>query len=214
LDNWKKGVTDGGATVIDLTDTMLAHKNDEHKIWHKTDSHWTEYGAYLGYVELMNYIAQKFPDAAPRPSSDFEFYHHEMLIGDIYSRLNLESSDVRETSSYARFKFDPPHFNKDYNKGHLGLDLYTRGRLYIIHDRVSFEHTTNSDMPGNLPSIYVMRDSFEGPLHAFYTDRFSTATFQGMWGYGNFNVGAISRLDPDYVLYVISERNLKNVLYN
>ena len=214
LRQWKKGVTDGGATVLDLSDVMMAHKNDEYKIWHKTDSHWTEYGAYLAYVELMNYIAQRFSDAAPRPRSDFEFYNMETDIGDIYMRLEIEVSDLKETTSFARFNFDPPHFNPDFNKGHLGMDLYERGNIYIIHDRLAFEHTTKSNVKGNLPSVYVMRDSFEGCLHAFYTDRFSTATFQSMWSYGYFDTKEISRLNPDYILYVISERNLKNVLYN
>jgi len=83
-----------------------------------------------------------------------------------------------------------------------------------IHARVQFPHTTNSNVAGQkLPSVYVFRDSFEGPIHAFYTDRFSTATFKGMWDYG-FNLNEIARNDPDYILYVISERNIKNVLYN
>ena len=214
LRQWKKGVTDGGATVLDLTDIMMEHKNDEYKIWHKTDSHWTEYGAYLGYVELMNYISQKFPDAAPRPRSDFEFYNTERDIGDIYKRLEIDMSDLSETTTFVKLNFDPPHFNPDYRKGHLGLDLYDRRSLYIIHDKVSFEHTTNSNMPGKLPSVYVMRDSFEGCLHALYTDRFSTATFQAMWNYGHFETNKIAKLNPDYILYVISERNIKNVLYN
>ncbi|MCL2816011.1 MAG: hypothetical protein FWD23_15555, partial [Oscillospiraceae bacterium] len=49
LRRWTQGVTAGGATVIDLGDVMAAHKNDEYKIWHYTDSHWTEYGAYIAY---------------------------------------------------------------------------------------------------------------------------------------------------------------------
>ena len=214
LRQWKKGVTDGGATVIDLSDVMMAHKNDEYKIWHKTDSHWTEYGAYLGYVELMNYIARDFPDAAPRPRSDFEFYNLERDIGDIYMRLEIDVSDLKETTSFVNMNFDPPHFNPQFNKGHLGLELYEPRNIYIIHDRVAFEHTTKSNMPGKLPSAYIMRDSFEGCLHAFYTDRFSSATFQSMWSYGYFDTKEISRLNPDYIIYVISERNLKNVLYN
>ncbi|MCL2096558.1 MAG: hypothetical protein FWH10_06605 [Oscillospiraceae bacterium] len=214
LDQWKRGVTAGGATVIDLTDLMMANKTGEYKIWHKTDSHWTEYGAYLGYTQLMNYIARRFPDAAPRPRSDFEFYNRDNGIGDIYGRLHLEPANLIEYTTFARFNFDPPHFNPNYNKGHLGMDLYNPVRTYIIHDRVAFQHTTNTNLTGlYLPSVYVMRDSFEGPLHAFYLDRFSTATFTSMWNY-NFNAAEIAGVNPDYVLYVISERNIKGVIYN
>jgi len=213
LDQWSGAVRAGGGTVLDLTDLMRNHKNDEYKIWHYTDSHWTEYGAYLGYNALMNYIARSFPDAAPRPRSDFEFYNTEIDIGDIAVRIGVDHSALKEYTTFANFNFDPPHFNSDFNKGHLGRDLYNRNNSYIIHARVAHQHTTNSNMPGNLPSVYVMRDSFEGPLHAFYTDRFSTATFAGMWDY-NFNAAEIARLNPDYVLYVISERNIRNVMFN
>ena len=211
---WKDAVTAGGATVIDLYDVMLSHKNDEFKIYQKTDSHWTEYGAYLAYVEMMNHIAKKFPDAAPRPRSNFEFYNKEMNFGDIYPRLELDVSALKETTVFANFKFDPPHFNPKYDKGHLGMDLYKPGTLDINHDNVSFGHTTESNASGNLPSAYILRDSYEGALHAFYTDRFSTATFQGMWGYGWFDTGSIVRVDPDYIICVVGERNMKGILYH
>ena len=217
LRQWKQGATAGGATVIDLTDVMMAHKYDEFKIWHKTDSHWSEYGAYLGYVELMNYIAKKFPDAAPRPRSDFEFYNKEVNFGDIYATLGLELSDLCETSVFVNFKFDPPHFNPDYDTGHVNIydeNCIMRMSVRPLHVRVQFQHITESNLKGlKLPSVYIFRDSFEGPLHAFYTDRFSYANYRGMWNY-NFNLNEIVKENPDYILYIISERNIKNVLYN
>ncbi|MCL2517954.1 MAG: DHHW family protein, partial [Oscillospiraceae bacterium] len=66
LDQYIKGLTDGGATVIDLRDVMVAHKTDDLKLFHKTDSHWTEYGAWIAYCELMNHIAKKWEAAKPR----------------------------------------------------------------------------------------------------------------------------------------------------
>jgi hypothetical protein len=165
----------------------------------------------------MNHIAQRFPDAAPRPRSDFEFYNRQVNFGDIFATLGLTLSDLRETTTFANFRFDPPRFHPDYDGGHINLydqDCVMQMSARLIHSRVQFPHTTNTNLPGlNLPSAYILRDSFEGPLHAFYTDRFSTATFAGMWDY-NFNVGEIVRLNPDYVLYVISERNIKNVMFN
>lgn len=215
LSQWKEAVTDGGATVIDLTKVMTDHKKDEFKIWHKTDSHWTEYGAYLAYVELMNYIAKEYPDAAPRPASDFEFYNQEVNFGDISHRLELDPSDLKETTAFVNFKFDPPHFNKDFDKGHLGMDLYKKDTIDINHDRVSFAHVTNSNVQDkNLPSAYILRDSFEGALHAFYTDRFSTATFQAMWSLGFFDTNSIVKANPDYIICVVGERNLAGSVVN
>jgi len=216
LGQWKAGVTAGGATVIDLTDIMMAHKDDEMKIWHKTDSHWSEYGALIAYEELMKYIGQRFPDAAPRPRSDFEVYNKEVNFGDIYATLGMTLSDLNETSTFVDFKFDPPHYNPEYETGHVNLfdqDCSMRMSVRLIHARVQFEHTTESNLKGlKLPSAYFFRDSFEGPLHAFYTDRFSKAKFKGMWDY-RYNLNDIVKENPDYIIYVINERNIRNVMY-
>ena len=217
LRQWKEAVTSAGATVLDLTDLMFAHKYDEFKLWHKTDSHWTEYGAFLGYEALMNHIAQKFPDAAPRPITDFEFSNIEVNFGDIYATIGLNLSDLRETTTFVKFNFDPPHYNPDYNTGHVNIydqNCVMKMSARPIHARVQFAHTTQTNLTGlNLPNAYFFRDSFEGPLHAFYTDRFANATFKGMWDY-NFNLNQVVNTNPDYIIYIISERNIKNVLYN
>ena len=203
---WGSAVTAGGATVIDLTDLFMEHKNDEFKLFQKTDTHWTEYGALFGYNALMNYIGQKFPDALPRPSSDFEVYKKEYNCGDIYSRFDLDQSKLKETTSLVKFNFDPPGKR---------LDLYENGNcLNLVHAKVSMSQTTNTNLKGlKLPKAYFFRDSFEGTLHDFITDRFDTATFNGMWDY-NFNINKVTAANPDYIIYVISERNIKNVLYN
>ena len=133
------------------------------------------------------------------------------------SALGLESVRIPILSSFANFKFDPPHFNPDYNTGHVNIydqDCAMKMSVRIIHAKVQFNQTTHTNLNNlNLPSVYVLRDSFEGPLHAFITDRFSAATFKDMWDY-DFSATKIANLNPDYVLYVISERNIKNVLYN
>jgi hypothetical protein len=202
---WKEGVTAGGATVIDLTDTMIAHKSDEFKIFHYTDSHWTEYGAMIGYNELMKYIAQKFPDAAPRPASDFTVYNKRAFFGDIYKTLNLPKNCLRETSAFVNFNFNPPG-------GHINLydDV---GSVCLVHERVSNAQTTNTNEEGNFPSAYIFRDSFAGPLHAFMTDRFSEATWKAMWDY-HFRATEIAQKNPDYVIYIVNERNIKELLRN
>jgi hypothetical protein len=217
LKQWKQALsTVDGMTVLDMTDLMYSYKNHEFKIWHKTDSHWTEFGAFLGYEVLMKHIAQKFPDAAPRPITDFEFNNIEVNFGDIYATLGLSISDLRETTTFVNFKFDPPHYNPDYNTGHVNIydqNCALKMSARPIHARVQFGHTTQTNLSGlKLPTAYFFRDSFEGPLHAFYTDRFETATFRGMWDYG-FNATQLANMNPDYIIYILSERNIKAVLY-
>jgi len=202
---WEGAVKAAGATVIDLTDLFMEHKHDEFKIFQRTDTHWTEYGALLGYNTLMSYIGQKFPDAAPRPSSDFEISNKEFYWGDMYSRFYMEPSDLKEVTATVKFNFTPPGGR---------VDLYENGNcLNLMHAKVSMAQTTHTNLTGNFPSVYIYRDSFAGPLHAFITDRFSTATFVSMWNY-DWKLNDIVSKNPDYVLYIINERNIVNVMYN
>jgi hypothetical protein len=211
LRQWKGAVTKAGATVIDLTDVLMANRTGEYKIFHKTDSHWTEYGAMLGYNELMKYIGQKFPDAAPRPSSDFTPVNVRSNFGDIYKTLGLNLTDLYETSTFIQYNYKPPSVDSIYKDGRL--DLYDGNSVCPVHARVQSAQTVHTDLPGKFPTAYIFRDSFAGQLHGFLMDRFSTATWKGMWDY-NFNLKEISDINPDYIIYIISERNIKAVLYN
>ena len=200
---WVQGITEGGATVIDLLDTMTRHKNDEFKIFHFTDSHWTEYGAMLAYTDLMNYIAQRFPDAAPRPASDFRVYNRRAYFGDIYKTLDLPKTALREYSAFVDFNFTSP-----CGKINLYDDVDS---VCLVHERISRAQTTMTNLQGNFPKAYIFRDSFAGPIHAFLTDRFSEANWLAMWDY-RFRASDIAEFDPDYVIYIISERNIPEMM--
>jgi len=202
---WEGAVTAAGATVVDLTDLFMQHKNDDFKIFQQTDTHWTEYGAMLGYNALMSYIGQKFPDALPRPSSDFEVSNKEFNWGDMFSRFNLQPSDLKDTTAVVKFNFDVPGGR---------VDLYQDGNcLNLVHALVSMAETLHTNLTGNFPSVYIYRDSFAGPFQAFISDRFSTAYYTPMWDY-TWRLNDIVKQNPDYVLYIINERNIPAVLYN
>ena len=203
-DQFIDAMNGAGVTVIDLREVMLEHKYDEFKIFHRTDSHWSDYGAYFGYVKLMEYIARKFPDAAPRPPSDFEFYNKKVYFGDIYATLGLERNVLKEYTTFVKFKFEPP--------GGFRY-IYDGNSVVINHNITNKFQTTESNLTGlNLPSAYIIRDSFCGPIFNFLTDRFSKITWQAMWDY-SFNLDRISKLAPDYVIYIINERNIKNIMH-
>jgi len=152
----------------------------------------------------MEYIARKFPDAAPRPPSDFEFYNKKVYFGDIYATLGLERNVLKEYTTFVKFKFEPP--------GGFRY-IYDGNSVVINHNITNKFQTTESNLTGlNLPSAYIIRDSFCGPIFNFLTDRFSKITWQAMWDY-SFNLDRISKLAPDYVIYIINERNIKNIMH-
>ena len=66
-------LTEAGVTVLDMRETLTEHKNDSLPIFYDYDSHWTDYGAYLAYVELFDYISDRYPEATPRKFDEFNW---------------------------------------------------------------------------------------------------------------------------------------------
>ena len=54
--------------MLDLREPLRRAK-PEHRVYHRTDTHWNEAGAYVGYTEILRALKPWFPDmnAEPRP---------------------------------------------------------------------------------------------------------------------------------------------------
>lgn len=217
--------TSCGAKVIYPLDTMKTHKNDGvgYKIYSHTDSHWTTYGAYWGVYELMNYISgtnSEFASAKPRTVADMGFYVTELYGGD--ALFSFDSTPGFEDKNLA-----------DYNNGLTSNTKYkelttlynrvmptdtlskiTRNKKSIYLNKANEAATTFTNPNGNgLPSAVIVRDSFGRTPYDMINDRFSMVT----WLAENDYTGVISATftnSPDYVIYVVSERNLLKVMLN
>lgn len=102
-DQVKQALIECGVTVIDLRAVFGVEAegvtpvegNDEYPLFYKTHSGWSDYAAYLAYTEVMNYISEAFPDAAPRALEEFTKNEVEnALLGDLayYFNLNKENA--------------------------------------------------------------------------------------------------------------------------
>ena len=197
-----KAAKDAGATVIDVTDALLEHKKDEYKLFHKTDSHWTEYGAWVAYTELMNYISEKWADAKPRTFDEMGFYEKDVDGGDMPYYLGLDTKKVREVDVFSNPNFELPITLPKYISDHA---------LNMNHDTTPKYKDVKSNRT-NLPSAYVMRDSYGIALYDMLAERFNRTVYESMWSYG-FDMDKIKGLNVDYVIVIIAERNLNDVLY-
>lgn len=81
----------------------------------KTDHHWTDEGAYTGYVELMKQIKKDFPNLTVTSQKDFELFYSnkirihqgEMFEGISYKLMNLHDKSLLDTQ-YKYFKYNKP----------------------------------------------------------------------------------------------------------
>ena len=197
-----KAAKDAGATVINVTDSLLAHKEDGYKLFHKTDSHWTEYGAWVAYTDLMNYISETWADAKPRTFDEMGFYTKDVDGGDMPYYLGLDIKKVRETAVFSNPNFELPISLPKHVSDH-GLNMN--------HDTTPKYKDVKSNRD-NLPSAYIMRDSYGIALYDMLAERFNRTVYESMWSY-SFDTDKIKGLNVDYVIIVIAERNLGDVLY-
>ena len=202
-EQFENAAIEAGATVIDLYDLLLEHRDDEFKIFHKTDSHWTDYGAYWGYTALMDYISESWPDAAPLGiDGNFEFYHEEVIAGDMMTHLEIDNKLLTEYDSFVRWNIpavsNPPLYKTKSNE--------------LVFDPVSGTKTVKNNISeGELPTAMIIRDSFSTNMYGYLNNAFSAVYWQSMWDY-KFDKGYIERTNPDYYIILIAERNIGNVL--
>ena len=80
--------TQSRLSVIDLRGPLLQAKS-QIRLYHRTDSHWNDHGAYVAYREIMQAVAKQFPGTDPLPRSAFEPRVQIRPGGDIARMLAL-----------------------------------------------------------------------------------------------------------------------------
>lgn len=73
-----------GIPKIDVSEALMAHKEDELPLYYHTDHHWTTYGAYIAYQEYCNEMGW---ESVPLDAWDAETVT-ESFCGTTYSRVN------------------------------------------------------------------------------------------------------------------------------
>ena len=200
----KQGLTEAGATVIDLRETFNEHKNDEMPLYYKLDSHWADYGAYLAYVELFEHISKKFPKAAPRGIDEFSWTADYYTSADACLYLGIPQIEVKEYGYYREFDFPDP-------SNILSVPRY-RGMQLIYNDLTTEEKIFNNNNR-ELPSCIVYRDSYCAGIYDILAERMNRTHYMGMWSYAWQNY-LIDSEKPDYVIYILTEWNMHEVVYN
>ena len=133
LDQFRAAAESAGAIVLDLYPVMEEHKNDEFKLYHKTDSHWTDYGAYWGYHTLMTEIAKTYPDAAPLSiDGNLRFYTKEVEAGDMMTHFEIPNALISETATFAEWLVDYPNRPNIYVENRCEIDNHLVAKNQVL----------------------------------------------------------------------------------
>lgn len=149
--------------VIDTRQTVIDEKAN-HTVFFKTDTHWNEYGAFVGYTQLINRIAEDYPnvrvitrdDCTVTEDTDWREGDMAEFIGQEDILKDTEVIFTVNGSSLVRLETKYPETSQDPKRSIIQL--------------------VNPDHP-ELPSAVVFRDSFCRMLYPMLADSFSKVTF-------------------------------------
>ena len=157
--------------VLDLRPALLAAKTHE-RIYHRTDTHWNDRGAFVGYQSIVDALALDVPALRPPVRTAFEPREVRSAGLDLAGMLGLtevlDEDDlllVRRRPGMARI-IEPSHPDRR-----------------LMHARIVTE------APNDGPRAVVFMDSFGAGLVPFLSEDFSRAVY--LWQ---------TNMDPQVVL--------------
>jgi hypothetical protein len=143
---------------LNLTDVLIRNK-EKSRLYQKTDTHWNDYGAWVGYGEIVRRMAALNPAharaLAPWKISDFKVTHSVAAGGDLARMLGLQQSMTEEVITLVPLK---PR------------------QAAVREQREGYLRTTLKDDP-TAPRLLMYRDSFTNSLVQYLSEHFSTAIY-------------------------------------
>ncbi len=209
FDQLKKALTAAGAKVIDMRDTFAERKNDSLPLYFNNDSHWTDYGSYLAYVDLFDYISDRYPAAEPKKFDEFEWNWEYFTRGDMSWYFDLDQGGKIYEYTFTRTgEFDHPAVRAitRYPDKHWSL-------AYPMYSTEIQNGGTYNTRREELPDTMVMRNSYGAYMYELIVDKSDKSFMMPTFSYA-FNFAQIKKNEPDYLIYILSEWDFGQIIDN
>lgn len=179
--------------VVDLKTALLDAK-PEVRLYDRTDTHWNQRGAYVGYRAIMNAVAARVPGVEPPwPLTDFTPRRDITAGKDLAIMLGLSDVLLEEDltlmprrARQARV-VDPPHPSPNGDEGRLATEI-----------------------PGStLPRAVIFRDSFTSRMYRYLSEHFSRTLY--LWQ-NDVDLDHVLEEKPAVVIHEIVGRHLTTLV--
>lgn len=192
--------TIAGITIVDLRATLNRAKTGNIPLYHKTDTHWNDYGSYFAYEEIMNVLSVDFPELSPNPISSYRFDTIKSKGTGLTSMMGI-IDEVYEYKIVGEL-VDSPRSSPGKKRNYKPV----KGFPYTSEYEVVF--TTNND---SLPRMLLVRDSFGKPLIPYLSEHFSKSVyiFDGWHHWLNEEIALTEK--PDIYIQLVLEAYIPNI---
>ncbi|MDR3260105.1 MAG: hypothetical protein LBT51_10900 [Fusobacteriaceae bacterium] len=181
-----------GGSIIYPLDNLMNAKNIGLIYW-KTDTHWNSYGAFLGYMTLIENIKIDFSEITELKIENFDLIEKPWLSGDLLNMLNLNLE----------------YYKNDQYFELIPKEVYKFEKLLVDKNKPYSIITKNKN--GNNLKVLIFRDSFIESMIPYISETFSEVEY--IWDH-NFNSyqKKIIKEKPDIVIHEMVERSIDVLL--
>lgn len=159
----------------------LIKEKKENLVYWKTDTHWNEYGGYIGYKRLIDEIKKDFQEVKTVKEDELNI-GFAPYGGDLLGMLSL-SSDIYKNINYKTLNIKNQNFSYVKNEGSNGV-LTKSSKKY---------------------KVLIFRDSFTSAMTPYISETFGEVEYIWRHDFNNFQ-NKIKEFKPDIVIHEIVER--------
>jgi hypothetical protein len=177
--------TKSNIRLIDVRPNLIRGKK-EFQLYHKFDTHWNDYGAFLGYQSFFSQVQDEL-QIVPKNSGDFNINWVINNDGDLLQMLGVRNNGFFEEKS--------PKFTIKENINqieYLPIDGYPKRTI-----------RTRNKFAGNQLKALVIRDSYANRLIQFFSLHFYEVTY--IRGDKEFD---FKKENPDLIIDCFVEREI------
>ena len=183
----------GQFKVMDLRADLLQAKN-EHLTYSPCGTHWTTFGAYIAYRDIMSFLTKDYPNLKPYGLGDYSFTASQL-------ETDLVDSEPLGRENCSGIEMDPRYQHQVITTQNWIPTLDTSTN-FIFPTKIT---TLNAD--SSLPRLLMYGDSFANLLRPLLADHFSQAVT--LLAYPTAKLYTDIEIEkPDVVIIEFTERNL------
>ncbi|WP_131782172.1 DHHW family protein [Legionella gresilensis] len=179
--------------VIDLLPILKENKTpDRPKLYFRTDTHWTSYGAYLGYLNIMKSLGNDYlPNTILYKRENFKNGPKTKRDLAVMARLNLLEEDI------------VPEPDKNY--------FYPAQLLDPLGFKQNAFKTGATYAPFKTRTLLIFHDSFTSGMSRYFSSGFKRVVY--FWGMPDNEqfVQLVLQENPDVVIEERVERSMRFV---
>jgi hypothetical protein len=179
--------------ILDLRPALLEAKQ-RRRVSCRTDTHWNDYGAFIGYQAIMEKVSAWFPNARPLRLEDFDVATRTRDGGDLARMIEAQHQRGEESIELA------PHAPRQAVLRVAQTAGRVKGQLGLAPGIIVGEVRQ-----AGLPRAVMFRDSSAIALIPFLSEHFSRIAY--VWD-KRFHRQIIENEKPDVVIREFTERFL------